>query len=90
VCRRQGLENLQIASVQPQCPREGVKRIQSSRFALEYIHQKMKAGQHTLPREDQGDAAQVTADDMVLLPSEHLEQVTLHAALLECSQVRVT
>jgi len=90
VCRRQGLENLQIASVEPQYPREGVKRIQSSRFALEYIHQKMKAGQHTLPGEDQGDAAQVTADDVVLLPGEHLEQVTLHAALLECFEVRVT
>jgi hypothetical protein len=90
VCRRQGLENLQIASVEPQYPREGVKRIQSSRFALEYIHQKMKAGQHTLPGEDQGDAAQVTADDEVLLPGEHPEQVTLHAALLECFEVRVT
>jgi hypothetical protein len=49
----------------------------------------MKAGQHIVPGENQSDAAQVTADDVVLLPGD-LERVPLDAPLLECFEVRVT
>jgi hypothetical protein len=81
---------VQIGDIQPQRPSESMKRIQSSRFSLEYVHQETTVGQNPLPGENQGDAAQVTADDVVLLLGEHSVRVRLRAALFECLKVSVT
>jgi len=63
--------------------------VQSGRFSLQRVHQETTTGQSAVAGEDQGDAAEVAADDVMLLPREDLELLTLESALFECSQVAV-
>src|SRR6266849_9627279 len=64
--------------------------IQRCRFPLQHVHQETTTGQHPLAGDDQGDAAQIAADDVVLLQGEDLELVALETALSECFKVAVT
>jgi hypothetical protein len=86
----QWLKSLQINNTQAQRPGKRMQPIQGCRLALEHVHKETTAGEHPMPGDDQGDAAQVAADDVVLLTGEELEQIPRNSAFFNGAEVWVT
>ena len=81
--RGQWLESLQINNTQAQRPGKRMQPIQGCRLALEQVYQEAAARQCAMSGDEQGYAAQVATDNVVLLTGEELEQIPRDSAFFD-------